>query len=170
MSTLEQIESIKTEAEKGVALGTRSLQVLEILHRKQLATEQSLASLGKVISSLTKVLIEKSVLTDTEVMGGVTAIEVENDQRELAGLLEANLIVPSEKVGPHSFVVASLLQEDGKGVPYRLFKLGELIEALPAFVSDLQERVVGDSLPVALENGMTLNVTVLEVYDVKSEE
>ena len=171
MSTLEKIEKMEHDVSIAVQASQRALGSQEIVAQRILGFEQASASLGKIVSALTKVLIEAGVTTDQQIYKAILKVEEEQDRREVEVLLAHGIVEASEVVGETSIVVVSqeIEGDEASKLDYRLYKLMDG-SAPEAFVKDVLGRSVGETLVVNMADDRKLTLVLKEVYSLKPVE
>lgn len=170
MSTLEKIEQMAHDVQIAVQASQRALGTQEILAQRILGFEQSSASLGKIVSALTKVLIDAGVTTDQQIYSAILKVEEEGDKHEVEVFLKNDVIEKADTVTENSLVVVSqsIIDDDSSYIGYRLYKLMD--KSTPdVFVQDLMGRECGAILTIPMANDKKLSVVVKEIYQLKQQ-
>jgi hypothetical protein len=171
MSTLEKIERMEQDIVIAVQASQRALGTQEIVAQRILGFEQASASLGKIVSALTKVLIDTGVTTDSQIYKAILKVEEEQDRREVEVLLSHNVVEAVDTVSEKSVVVVSqeVVGEPESKIDYRLHKIMDG-SAPEAFVQDILGRKVGETLQINMAEDKVLLVVVKEIYSLKEVE
>lgn len=171
MSTLEKIERMEGDVGIAVQASQRALGQQEIIAQRILGFEQASASLGKIVSALTKVLIDAGVTTDKLIYKAILKVEEEQDKQEVDLALKQGHIAVAEKVTDLSLVIVSQIVDDetDSALDYRLYKLFDG-SAPETFVADVMGRTVGETLIVNMANDKKLTMIVKEIYAITQQE
>jgi hypothetical protein len=195
MTTLERIEQLEKDlkiakdqiaalqlnadaksAEAGHENGSIR-QVAELANSRSLSLEISLAELAKTLTALAAVLAEKKLIESQEIMDRIIKMNQDEDEREINGLLKQKLLLKSDQVKPHSFVVASHTIVDlANPASSKLVMEKRLLRLPTPLVSnqlreDLVGRKVGDQVQInKSDDGKVHVLTIKEIYDLNERE
>lgn len=195
MSTLERIEQLEKElnaaktqlAALQLAAETQNAtaghedgntrQVAELANSRSLALEVSLTELAKTVTALAAVLADSKLIDSQAVMDRIIKMNQDEDEREIKNLVERKLLIKSDQVKPHSFVVASHtivnLTDPGSS---KLVMEKRLLRLPTPLVSnqlraDMIGRKVGDQVQInKSDDGKVHVLTVKEIFDLNEKE
>jgi hypothetical protein len=170
MSTLEKIEQMAHDVSIAVQASQKALGSQEIMAQRVLGFEQASASLGKIVSALTKVLIESGVTTDQQIYKAILKVEEEQDRREVEMALKHDYVEAAEVVTDSSIVVVSqeVVGEPDSKLDYRLYKLMDG-SAPTTFIQDIMGRKIGETLMINMAEEKVLSLIVKEIYTLKQQ-
>lgn len=165
---------LKDEAlEKKVDTITSNTQkALKTLLEQNLALEQSVISLGKLITAFTKVLVNHGVINDKEVMTELRSLDETNEKEKIESLKSSGLLQQAESVSEESLVILKH-EVDSEGQKtlvssYRPVQVSDLPKE-----DDARSKIVGlkigESFKRESANKEMSEFTVLEVYNYKKE-
>jgi hypothetical protein len=143
-------------------------QVDNIIITRQMALEQSLASLSKTAAAMVAELSETKVLNQEAVMLRMRKSDEELDKQRVEKMIEQKVLKEAETITNDSFIVVSqeFTYADGKVDVVAEFRSYDMTN--PELDEDTKKNYVGkrknDTVELNLEDGV-LRTTVLQVYD-----
>lgn len=168
----KDVSGIAQEQEDG-----NTKAVAQLANNRSLSLEISLTELAKTITALTACLIEAKVVTGQAIMDRIIKMNQDEDMKEIDNLVESKLLIKSNEVKPHSFVIASHTIVDLKNPESSKLVMEKRVLRLPTSLvseqlrKDLTGRKVGDQVQVnKTDDGKVHVLTVKEIYDLNEKE
>lgn len=162
------------ELEKKVdTIATNTQKALKTLLDQNLALEQSVISLGKLITAFTKVLVNHGLINDKEVMSELRNLDEANEKEKIESLKSSGLLLQAESVSEESLVILKheVESEGAKSLvsSYRPVQVSNLPKE-----DDARSKIVGLKVGESFkrksaENEMS-EFTVVEVYNFKKQD
>lgn len=143
-------------------------QVDNIVITRQMALEQSLASLSKTAAAMVAELSETKVLDQEAVMTRMRKSDEEADKSRVAKMIEQKVLKEADEITADSFIVVSqqFTFKDGKVDIVADFRSYDMTN--PEIDEETKKSYVGkrksDVIELNLDDGV-LRTTVLQVYD-----
>lgn len=154
-------------------IASNTQKALKTLLDQNLALEQSVISLGKLITAFTKVLVNHGLINDKEVMSELRSLDEANEKEKIESLKSSGLLLQAESVSEESLVILrhEVESEAGKSLvsSYRPVQVSDLPKE-----DDARSKIVGLKVGESFkrksaENEMS-EFTVVEVYNFKKED
>jgi hypothetical protein len=173
-SSAQDLESKNQALDKKLTTVITNVQnALKSLAEQNLALEQSVISLGKLITAFTKVLVDKSLIEDKQVMVELRLLDEKNEKDKIESLRASGLLEQSDTVSDDSLVVLKqeIELESGKDTvsDYRTVQVSDLPKE-----DDARSKIVGLKVGGSFErefaNKEKNHFTVLEIYSFKKQD
>jgi len=171
----ELTTKVDTTDKKVANLATNAQSALKAIVDQNLALEQTIISLGKLITAFTKVLVKHKLIEDGEIMSELRAIDENNEREKLESLKSSGLLEDSETSNEESVLVLKheVATEQGNVTVsnYSPVQLSEIPKE-DATRAKLLGLKIGDRFTKEVElkdgNKETSQFTVLHVYSFKN--
>lgn len=174
-ASLQTLTTVKDEAlEKKVDTITENVQkALKTLLEQNMALEQSVISLGKLITAFTKVLVKHELINDNEIMSELRNLDEANEKEKIESLKASGLLQQTENVTDESLVILKH-EVEFNGEKSLISSYSPVqISSLPK-ENDARTKIVGlkvgESFKRESPNKEISEFTVLEVYNFKKED
>jgi hypothetical protein len=172
MTALEKLDQISQRLDQLQLATMGHDQAVQHLLNETMQQKQALAGIGKTLAGAVKVLTDKKVLTDAEVMREIRAIDDASEQDRVRALLANNLIELGEEAQSGSLVVISqnIIQDDGQTLTFSKFRTVEMANPMSdqTAVKNLLGKKAGESFDMNIKGGKMI-VTVKAVYNAKQQ-
>ncbi|NBP13506.1 hypothetical protein EBU95_03790 [bacterium] len=153
-------------------IASNAQKALKTLLEQNMALEQSVISLGKLITAFTKVLVNHGLINDKEVMAELRSLDEANEKEKIESLKSSGLLQQAESVSEESLVILKheVESESGKSLvsSYRPVQVSDLPKEDDAR-SKILGLKVGESFKRESAEKEMSEFTVLEVYNYKKE-
>lgn len=144
-------------------------QVDNVIVTRQMALEQSLASLSKTCAALVAEMVETKVLNQDNVMVRIRKSDEDSDKKRIEKMVEQKVLVVSDEVKEDSMLIVAQTFTPKDGGPVDVvseYRSSDL--SSPEIAEETRKNYVGkrsgDVVELNLEEGV-LKTTVLQIYD-----
>lgn len=175
LAALQMAIDVKSAGDQHADGGTR--QIAELANSRSLSLEVSLTELAKTVTALAAVLTEAKLIDSQSVMDRIIKMNQEEDEREIQNLVKQRILVKSDQVKPHSFVVASHTIVNLADPSSSKLVMEKRVLRLPTPLvsnqlrADMVGRKVGDQVQInKSDDGKVHVLTVKEIYDLNEKE
>jgi hypothetical protein len=145
-------------------------QVDNMIITRQMALEQSLASLSKTCAAMVAELSDTQVLNQQNVMTRMRKSDEESDKSRVDKMLEQKVLKPGELITKDSLIIVSQVFTSTEGVDDVVADFRSIDMSNPDIPEETRVNYVGkqanDIVELNLEkDGGVLKTTILQVYD-----
>jgi hypothetical protein len=171
----ELTTKVDTTDQKVSNLATNAQSALKAIVDQNLALEQTVISLGKLLTAFTKVLVKHKLIEDNEIMAELRAIDEANEKEKMESLKSSGLLVDTTESSEESVLILKHEVSTAQGTVtvsnYRPVQISEVPKE-DALRPKLLGLKAGDTFTneVELKDGKkeTSSFTVLNVYNFKN--